>query len=257
MYGPWDAPLDLQQSLLEESDPPPVAEVTPPDFIIATHDDPDAAFRYSCAYAAQVMVLDECWESLLHALGPADRWLASLLGARGYPLGEHHRVGGVDPRLYGEQLHVPWLMRFPDASGSLARASQLTTHLDVAPSLIHSSDSAGVRALVTTARTPWRDALVATSPAGHRAIRTAGWCLRRGPEPRLDETATAQGDVQTSDFELFVRPDDRWEANDVAKLTLSRCRRIVDHPVERSGAHLVTRRVRRCRRRLCSTTEDR
>lgn len=211
MYGPWDAPLELQQSLLDEDDPLPVEAVTPPDFVMAESDDPDAAFRYACAYAAQAMVLDECCEALLAAvdsLDPADRWLISLIGARGYPLGEHRRVGGIDPRLYGEQLHVPWLIRFPDNAGRLGRSGQLTSHTDLAPSLLDSASGTSVRALSATAHSPWRDALLATSAAGHRAIRTTEWCLRQKTDSQGDQITT----------ELFVRPDDRWETNDVAKL---------------------------------------
>jgi hypothetical protein len=73
---------------------------------------------------------------------------------------------------------------------------------------VDSAPGTSARALTATAHPPWRDALMATSDAGHRAIRTAEWCLRQGPNPYSDEIAT----------ELFVRPDDRWEANDVAKL---------------------------------------
>jgi arylsulfatase A-like enzyme len=138
----------------------------------------------------------------------------SLIGARGYPLGEHRRVGGVDPRLYGEQLHVPWLIRFPDNAGRLGRSGQLTSHVDLAPSLVDSAPGKSVRALTTNVRSAWRDALVATSEAGPCAIRNAEWCLRQEPDSQSDRIAT----------ELFVRPDDRWEANDVAKL----CSEIVD-----------------------------
>ncbi len=208
MYGPWDAPLELQQSLLDEGDPPPMDDVTPPDFVVTDAGDPDAAFRCACAYAAQVMVLDECWEALLSTLestGAANQWLVTLLGSRGYPLGEHRRVGGVDPRLYGEQLHVPWLIRFPDQLGRLGRTNEFTTQVDLASVLLNSNDGANIRSLATSARAHWRDALVATSQLGHRAIRTCEWCLRQ-------DSSTAPSS------ELFVRPDDRWEANDVAKL---------------------------------------
>jgi arylsulfatase A-like enzyme len=221
MYGPWDAPLEYQQSVLDESDPPPVAAVMPPDFVAAA-DDPDSAFRYGCAYAAQAMVLDECWGTLLSTIDSAStagKWLVTLLGARGYPLGEHGRVGGVDPRLYGEQLHVPWLVRFPDGAGQLGRSSRLTTHHDLLASLVvDSNESSTILALTTGARTPWRDALIATSAAGHRAIRTADWCLRQSREVRNDEWATLRDEGSPSAVELFVRPDDRWEANNVAKL---------------------------------------
>ena len=230
MYGPWDAPLELQQSLLEEGDPPPVEAVAPPGFMLADDGDPDAVFRYSSAYAGQVMVLDACWKALMeattHAASNDNDWLVMLLGVRGYPLGEHGRIGGVDARLYGEQLHVPLLLRFPSGLGRLARSGALTSHLDVLPTLIHwmedrppdlgaPLDGLSLLPLATSARSAWRDALVFGSDGGSRAIRTAAWCLRQHPAG-LDENAVAI--LPGSKSELFVRPDDRWEANDVAKL---------------------------------------
>jgi arylsulfatase A-like enzyme len=222
MYGVWDAPRELQRALLDEGDPPPVEETTPPDFLLTEKDDPDAAFRYATAYAAQTMVLDECWDSLISAIdagGRSDAWIITLLGARGYPLGEHRRVGGIDLRLYAEQLHVPWLIRFTDGTGRLVRSGQLTTHADLAPTLLDASDRIAIRTLATTARPQWRDALIAASP-GHRAIRTAEWCLRQDTAAREDERdiTGASSALPSPNIELFVRPDDRWEANDVVKL---------------------------------------
>jgi arylsulfatase A-like enzyme len=208
MYGPWDAPLELQLGLLDEGDPPPVEEVSPPDFQTAAND-PDAPFRYLCAYAAQVMVLDECWASLLDILGAAggaDSWLVSIIGARGFPLGEHRHVGGVDPRLYIEQLHVPWLIRVPDGAGRLCRSSQLASHVDLGRLLMDLLGDSKALERISSSHAPRRDVQIAASDE-HRSIRTAEWCLRRNMTSSNDESYA----------ELYVRPDDRWEANDVAK----------------------------------------
>jgi arylsulfatase A-like enzyme len=217
MYGNWDAPLGLQEALLDESDPPPIDCWVPPDRQINTGDDPDIVFRYSCAYAAQIMAFDACWEDFVTRLleSSADDWLIVLIGARGFPLGEHGRIGGVDSRLYVEQLHVPWLIRFPDGFERLARVNTLTTHSDVLPTLlewlrlnIESVDNPlkGRSALQPASRDlpSWRPAIISKSTTS-RAIRTDAWCLRAN----LDASASP---------ELYVRPDDRWEANDVAKL---------------------------------------
>jgi arylsulfatase A-like enzyme len=138
MYGPWDAPIELQESLRGEDDPLPIDSIAPPNILTNSADDPDAAFRYACAYAAQVMVLDESVEFLLDATNarPGGEWLVTLLGARGFPLGEHGRIGGVDPRTHVEQLQVPWLIRFPDKLGHLGRVEALTSHLDLLPTLV-------------------------------------------------------------------------------------------------------------------------
>jgi arylsulfatase A-like enzyme len=219
MYGPWNAPLELQQSQLDEGDPPPVESTMPPDFVISPADDPDAVFRFASAYAAQVIVLDECWNGLLQTIESVhegDPWIVALLGARGFPLGEHLHVGGVDPRLYSEQLHVPCLIRKHDGTCRLARNGRLTSHLDLLPTLLSlvgvgvanaNPECDGTNILPTAAISspPPRDAHISTSGSTARAIRTADWCLRQ------DTHSSCGG-------ELYVRPDDRWEANDVAKL---------------------------------------
>lgn len=233
LYGLWDAPLELQGSLLDDDDPPAVESIMPPDFVMKPDDDPDVAFRYGCAYAAQTIVLDACWKGLLSAFESDERddsWLVMLVGARGYPLGEHRRVGGVDSRLYAEQLHVPWLVRFPDLRGRLARSSALASHLDVLPTLLDWIDGAANPALLAfdgqsalslmdTRSSAARDAILSANAAAY-SIRTAAWCLREDSS-RADAASAAHKESfdRTASFaELYVRPDDRWEANDISKL---------------------------------------
>lgn len=203
MYGPWDAPLVLQEPLLEqdEGDPDPCDAVEPPSIADDRGVDPDEAYRWNCGYAAQVMVLDECLDGLqsyLREIGVWDQCRLVLCGVRGFPLGEHGRIGGVDERLYVEQLHVPMLVRRPNGAGRLERTSRLVSQTELLPMLLDRV-------------VPPREALIASSPGGLRAIRTADWCLRC--EPQADDD-TADGPT----CELYVRPDDRWEANDVAGL---------------------------------------
>jgi arylsulfatase A-like enzyme len=227
MYGPWDAPLELQESLLDEDNPSPISSIVPPDINMGLGVDPDAAFRYACAYAAQVMVLDECLAGLINATNTSaeNEWLITFVGARGFPLGEHGRIGGVDPRTHAEQLHVPWLVRFPDGVGRLTRVAGLTSHHDLLPTLVDWIDrdrkfdrstfeGTSIAPFLSSARTPWRNATLSRSVSA-QSIRTAAWCLRESV-PRHEGSATSD-DVATPS-ELYVRPDDRWEANDIAKL---------------------------------------
>jgi arylsulfatase A-like enzyme len=223
--------------------------------VVDTKADPDAAFRWSCGYAAQVVVLDACLEGvtgLLDDLPPHDRWLIVLCGVRGFPLGEHGRIGGVDDRLFAEQLHVPLLWRFPDGTGRLARSGELVSHLDLLPTLVDwiggtefagtelsaglatphrpwlgreagrndALDGLSLLPLMRHAASPWRDALVAASTTGGRSIRTADWSLRSEPIGVTDEQPPARAAAEADAWhrELYVRPDDRWEANDVANL---------------------------------------
>jgi arylsulfatase A-like enzyme len=226
MYGPWDSPLAFQELLLDEEYPAPIEAMTPPNLVMEDEDDPDIVFRHTTAYAAQTMVLDACWETFLDAQSLApESWLVMVLGARGFPLGEHRRIGGIDPRMYTEQLHVPWLVHFPDNLGRLARSGALTSHCDLLPTLVdwldgsHQSTSSTVDGisllpLASTTKTMWRSAVLSTS-ASARAIRTCAWCLRE--DLSENDSVNASGKLASA-AELFVRPDDRWEANDVAKL---------------------------------------
>jgi arylsulfatase A-like enzyme len=229
MYGPWDAPLELQETLLDESDPAPLETTAPPDIELSSSSDPDIAFRYHCAYAAQVMVLDACWAALMETLATvedATSWLVVLMGVRGFPLSEHLRIGGIDQRLYADQLHVPCLLRFPNRLGALVRSHAFTSHLDLLPTIVDfnsnrteampaSIDGTSVLPLIADAKPPQRDWLLSTSVAGSSALRTPNWCLRRDSLVRPENFDCADAPALA---ELFVRPDDRWEMNDVAKL---------------------------------------
>ncbi|MFO0788364.1 MAG: sulfatase-like hydrolase/transferase [Pirellulales bacterium] len=240
MFGPWDAPLSLQESLLDE-ETFPVESATVPQILLASDNDLDLAFRYSTAYAAQVMVLDQCWQELmstLEAAGASDSWLVMLLGARGFSLGEHGRIGGLDDRLPVEHLHVPWLIRFPDSRGQLARRPSLVSHVDILPTLaeltktsqstVATSAGLSILPLADPADPPCRASLLSTNLSSSNdesisptySLRTDAWCLR-GALTKGDPTAIDREAVEPA---LFVRPDDLWEANDVAKL----CPDVVD-----------------------------
>lgn len=236
-YGPWDAPLGLQAMLLDEEDPPAYEAVDPPDFSLADSDDPDAAFVAGCAYSAQMMVLDACLDGLMSAIHdtwPDDRWSLLLIGVRGFPLGEHRQVGGVDQRALVEQMHVPCLVRLSDGSARLARSGQLVSHADLLPTLwnrvsgdplIPQAGSLDGRSLLPTLSdlsASWRDALLSVGTNGGHSLRTADWCLRRksAAEQASKESTSSDGPRghALADHELYVRPDDRCEANDVAGL---------------------------------------
>jgi arylsulfatase A-like enzyme len=126
--------------------------------------------------------------------------------------------------LHAEQLHVPWIIRFPDGLGRLSRVGQLVTHADLFPTLADNSglppsdrslelDGRSALGLLNASSSDWRHVLIATDRKGARAIRTAEWCWiqDRPTDGSVSEIDGPRG-------ELYVRPDDRWEANDVAKL---------------------------------------
>lgn len=224
MHGPWDAPWAIRQSLVDEGDPPPPRFVEPPQKEVGN--DPDQWLGVRIAYAAQAIVLDACVGAVVAALdesGQADSTLLMLVGSRGFALGEHGEAGTACGDLFGEVLHVPWLVCAPNATsptavGSVFRFAGLTQPADIgstlldwfgilaAPHLLSDgpfSDGQSLLPAFSDILSDWRQFVVARGDRNQRAIRTPAWMLRQTPGE--------QGSTQ-----LYTKPDDRWEMNDVA-----------------------------------------
>lgn len=217
-HGAWDAPTDLRQSLLDEEDPPALEFVVPPTRLETN--DHDELLLHRSAYAAQTIVLDQCLGMLLETLdatGLADSTLVALVGCRGFALGEHGALGSDVLDLYNELTHVPLIVRLPgDNSVPPPRSSELVQPIDLLPSLLSwfnvaAGPSAGWNLLATENASvqPNREAVYASGAAGEIALRTASWGLRQSGGRRGD------GDASGS-VELYSKPDDRWEANEIA-----------------------------------------
>lgn len=207
----WDAPYEFRLQYAEEDDPPPPAGASPPQLLLAEDYDPDALLGITQSYAGEVSALDACIGALWEFLDEsklADDTLLAIFSPRGYPLGEHRRVGPCDEALFGETLHVPLMLRFPDRLAAAVRSQALVTPADLGPTLL---DHLGLLQAdqFTTARSLMplvrgeadvvRDRICAAGVAEGMAIRVPSWYFRRE-------------DGQS----LFAKPDDRWEFNDVA-----------------------------------------
>jgi arylsulfatase A-like enzyme len=180
--------------------------------------DPDEAWGLCQAYAGQVSLLDTCLGALLEFLqgAPAgNQTLLVLTSARGFPLGEHQRIGPCDEALYSELVHVPLLLRFPDQLAAGARSQALVEPADLWATLLDwwgvadhaaSATAGSLLPIVRQETDALRDRLCIAGQGAQRAIRTPAWYLRAADEP-----------------ELFAKPDDRWEVNNVAV----RCQEVV------------------------------
>ncbi len=215
----WDAPLELRQAYTEPGDPEPSLSTEVPSRRLADDFDPDDLLRFTHAYAGQVTLLDTCIGALhefLRTSRVGQETLLVLLSARGFPLGEHGRLGPCDEALHGELVHVPALLRFPDEMAAGVRSGALVEPADLMPTLldwwghtehIGSGRDKSLLPLIREDVDTVRDRLIVTGSDGQRAIRTPAWYLRAGDPP-----------------ELFAKPEDRWEVNDVA----DRCRNVAE-----------------------------
>ena len=222
LAAPWDAPLAMRQSLADDEDPEPLETVDVPSLLLDAEYDPDELLGITQAYAAQVMVLDECLGVLMQAIEQHpqhNNLLTIVTSPRGFPLGEHLTVGDCETRLYGELLHVPLFLWRGDGQGALLRSHDLVQPPDVAATLQDwfrgqmTDDRTFAQSLLPLTKisdghslpVSARDRIVSIA-GGDAAIRTPAWFLRLG-----------------DDTELYRKPDDRWELNEVA----SRCPEII------------------------------
>jgi arylsulfatase A-like enzyme len=222
MGGPWDAPLALRYQFADEEDPEPPHLVEPPEVHLDEAFDPDMLLGFVHAYAGQVALADMCLGMLLNALDedpPGDETLLIVTSPRGYPLGEHRRVGPCDEALYGELLHVPLFVRFPANDLALMRSQRISQSHEVYPLIAESCGWQTGRdqasgGIVREFRGDELHSLSLTAAIGpgQRAIRTPAWFMRQSHQ---------HGETRR---ELFAKPDDRWEGNEVS----SRCDIIVE-----------------------------
>jgi len=235
--GPWDAPTEFRNKFAEEDDP------TPPDFTavpkreLASSADLDERFGIAQAYAGQISLVDLCVGGLLEHLeevGKLDDTAVVLLSPRGVALGEHGFVGPFDDRLHGELVQIPLIVRLPAGRGKLRRSQALVQPSDLYHALAdlvgeqalgarrqalgeaEESNASWARSLLPLIDDPttvWRDRslVVAAPPATEFGFRTAAWFLRACATP-----ADAAADEPELRDELYVKPDDAWEATDVA-----------------------------------------
>lgn len=218
MQAAWDAPAALRQQYAEGEELSPPTLVDPPSAWLPADGDPDELLRLRWAYAAQVCVLDHCLGAFLSwfdSQPAAQETLLLLTAPRGFPLGEHRRVGMAaspagEATLYEELIHVPCILRIPKGVGAADRSQALTQGGDMAATLLNwlqiadgeSPTGQSILPLLAGDFGERRDYLCMHSrDSEERAIRTAAWHLIV-PAPGVHQ--------------LYVKPDDRAEVNEVA-----------------------------------------
>ena len=222
-YGPWDAPVDLRANFRDDEDPP-VMDIVQPPAALHNVDDPDELLAYRVAYAAQVSVLDACVGAFVQAVEDVFAGCEALIiimGARGFALGEHRSIGSECTELYGELLHVPWFVYPCRNVTPLPRWDSLAQSADVGATLLDwlgvdpntaPTDGISLTPGLVGDQGSKRQLAIAHGAGGELALRTPAWMLTQKP-------SEAEPFV-----ELFTKPDDRWESNNVAAL----CPEVVD-----------------------------
>jgi hypothetical protein len=213
MQSAWDAPHEYCEQFVGEEDPLPPKLHLPPQHAFLGKPDPDELLGYLHAYAGQVVALDACLGSFRDELArkfDPERITLAVTAPRGYPLGEHGYVGQQGDRLRGELLQVPLLLRLPQRAHQLTRLTGLHQPVDFFATLAglcgHSVTS-GVNLLRVASDELPSAAIALAWSEQEQAIRTPAWFYRQSQG--ADETERQQ--------ELYVKPDDRWEVNEISQ----------------------------------------
>lgn len=221
--GAWDAPHSLRNQLADPNDPDPPQIYEPPARIYDSNvDDPDELLGYQQVCAAQVTLIDDFLGVMLDLLETTagQSTLFCLLSTRGYPLGEHGLVGKSRTEdfgsCYNESVHVPMMVCLPNQprfeftrsirNGSLVQPNLIAGLLNDWFGSVNSIEQT-IESMSLTI--PDRHREVACTMLGEAAaIQTHAWKLIRNQ----------------SKEELFAKPDDRCDVNDVSR----RCPHVVE-----------------------------
>jgi membrane-anchored protein YejM (alkaline phosphatase superfamily) len=207
--GLWDFPMTYRRKFRDDEDPMPYPGVKPPK-ITGTEIDPDELQAVMEAYSGGAAVLDDALSGLIGVLEESklgSETIFVFVSTRGFSLGEHGQIG-INNELFGENVQLPLFVRFPDGLEAAVRL----------PALVQPNDLAVFLNDLSNARSPMFRLVREEIETIHESLKIAGenesalvtpdWFLRK----------TSGGHV-----ELYAKPDDRWEINDVA----DRCPEIV------------------------------
>jgi arylsulfatase A-like enzyme len=228
---PWDVPEEFQEPYFreepledeedeadDEEEPVEYEPLLPlPDPAEGPIDpsDDELFLRLWSSYAAAVSYLDAAVGELAEAIANQDVVLL-FTADHGYPLGEHGVVGLKHAACHEEMIHVPLILRLPGGAEAGRRVAALTQAVDLEPTLAElfgaPMGSAQGRSLLPLARGQVEQ-IREVACAGREVEGEIGWALRTPEWAFLLPARTAEGEARGP--QLYVKPDDRWEVNDV------------------------------------------
>jgi arylsulfatase A-like enzyme len=230
LLPPWDLAGDALEAYIpdaaapDDGDPPLSPWVGVPPATVAPEDE-TTLLRLQRTYAAAVTAFDAELGRFLKTFREnkaKDDWLLVLTAPFGLPLGDHGIVGLSRPWLHEELVHLPLVLRLPQGAEAGRRIDALTQTIDLAATIcdffnLPDSGQEGrsllplCRGEATTERTEIIHALQ-TANAEEWSLRTREWAF-------LLPAKVPVGNPPRSP-QLFVKPDDRHEVNNVLQHNL-------------------------------------
>lgn len=230
LYPPWSPALDVMLHYFnpelsdedEEEEPGPLLD--PPNDP-REYDSLRSRESLHLTYAAAISDFDNALGNLVKKLkdqGCYDDLCLAVTGDRGIALVEHQVLGDVPLLMHEEMIHLPLIIRLPEGKHACQRFSQLTQPVDLFPTMLTAFD---IAILETAGKSLWpilkdphsvhRPYLFlgdATSDAETLMLRNSDWALRFN-----------KSSEQLNEPQLFQKPHDRWENNNVQQSYFDYC----------------------------------
>ena len=216
---PWQIPDDILEGYFVENEGEEetlIPWLDPPTGPVA----PDDLERLQNTYAAQVTAFDSQVGTILENLAERklleDAWFI-LTGSCGLALGEHGYVGEHRAWLHEEIVHVPLIVRQPGAADAGLRVNGLTQPVDLVATVLDilglpPSNGPG-RSLLPLIRGEVEQ-VRSHACSGLALGYSVEWSLRTPECALLLPLSTPPEDPPRAP-QLFIKPEDRWEVNDV------------------------------------------
>ncbi|MDR2642362.1 MAG: hypothetical protein LBC74_06170 [Planctomycetaceae bacterium] len=201
--GCWDFPLAYRERHRDVEDPLPYD-----GFVVPMFDefDPDQLQSVMEAYSGGMSLLDDVLAGLLESIESGEvggQTALTIFGTRGFSLGEHKRIG-ANYELFGENIHLPLFVHLPDNTGATVRVSELLNPDDLADFFIsvtkNQFNNSKIVQLIKENKINQNEFLRINGKGNETVLVTPNWFIRRIGEQ----------------INIYVKPDDRWEVNDVS-----------------------------------------
>lgn len=228
----WDAPLDFRSSddldldVLDDQESDAGAAlrqalyaIKPPSIELTDSHDPDLLIAWMAAYAAQVRLIDTLLEVVVQAFADQPETTVVLTSTGGFALGENGYVGAAQQPPKSSRLHLPMIFRSPTGLPLRCGKPVLSDRFSIAlADVIREAESPSQDSLLEqTLPRNWAEPQESTEPI-LEIIDDVGV-----PESHVTTYRIAPGWFYVAnpggDEELYLKPDDRHDVNDVAKLS--------------------------------------
>jgi arylsulfatase A-like enzyme len=234
LIPPWPENESIADYFSDEGDDEPgegsIEPLPNPKLGLLNPDDDITFIRLQRTYAAAVSKFDCEMAELFDRLRRRNLYDSLMIITttdRGFPLGEHGLVGESRPWLHEESVHIPLIIRLPDGEAGGLRIGSLTQPEDVMPTLIEAfgfpacdCHGSSLLPLIRGQRDQIRNYACSGLERGGAfewSLRTRDWAFLL---PDRSGAAHESSGIIPRSPQLYVKPDDRWEVNNVLQHNL-------------------------------------